>query len=209
MADQQDSSARARPAPPAAPPFRGPAARSPLPSAGAPMARKAPPPFVGSRPATSQLRPAADTPAEAPVSAAATPPPNDLPSGPSGDVVQTVVNLPWLDTSVGETAPPTDVLPFPPFEHAATDDAAPEESAQALAGIPYFDVDGDQHVAGEQPASRASGKMHRVEFDVATVLERVASRVRSGELVVPNVDPFAGEGAALAAVLAALLRHRS
>jgi len=121
---------------------------------------------------------------------------------------QPSAELPWLDTSAGELPATAQPLPFPPFDTGAGEAAGPEETAQALAGLPYFDGDGDQHSGREPAAARGSGKMHRVEFDVADVLERIASRIRDGDLAVTNVDPVAGEGAALAAVLAALLRQR-
>ncbi|HEX2717776.1 MAG TPA: hypothetical protein VHM67_08830 [Gemmatimonadaceae bacterium] len=89
------------------------------------------------------------------------------------------------------------------------EDSAPEEAAQALSGLPYIDNTGASHEPDEAvPASRLSGKMHRVEHDVPGILEGVAARIRSGALNVPNVDPFAGDAAVLAAVLAAMLRHR-
>ena len=117
------------------------------------------------------------------------------------------VELPWLDTS-NATAPSAEAIPFPPFDRTPSEAAEPEEAAQALAGLPYFDGDGGAHKDGEPPTLRASGRMHRIESDPASVLERIAARVRTGELSVPSVDPLDGEAATLAAVLTALLRHR-
>ena len=88
------------------------------------------------------------------------------------------------------------------------EDAAPEEAAQALAGLPYFDEAGGAHSAEEPETERkrTSGKVHRVEQDPAAVLESLALRVRSGGLAVSGLDAGASEAATLAAVLAALLR---
>jgi hypothetical protein len=88
------------------------------------------------------------------------------------------------------------------------EDAAPDEAAQALAGLPYFDDHGGEHTA-EEPATerkRTSGKVHRVEHDPAAVLESIALRVRSGGIQVQGLDANASDAAVLAAVLAALLR---
>lgn len=117
-------------------------------------------------------------------------------------------DLPWLDTSTAQPPAAVESIPFPPFDTTSSEPAAPEEAAQALAGLPYFDGDGDKHEEGSPPSLRASGRMHRVESDPAGALERIAARVRSGELSVPNLDPLDGDAATLAAVLSALLRRR-
>lgn len=215
MADEQDSPKRARPAPPAIPPFRGTPGVPPRPSmapSGTGALRRAPAPFVGTRTAAGQAAPApndaavAELPsveAIAPAAPHARAPEAATPDG--VDIPSTPNDLPWLDTSASDVPPPSEALPFPPYAQSSKE-AVLEETKHALEGLPYFDVDGDVHEKGDPV--RASGTMHRVEFDIAGILDRIASRVRSGDLVVPDVDPLAGEGAALAAVLAALLRHR-
>jgi hypothetical protein len=50
--------------------------------------------------------------------------------------------------------------------------------------------------------------MHRIEHDVPGMIEGIAARIRSGALLVPNIDPLASDAAVLAAVLAAMLRER-
>jgi hypothetical protein len=218
MADEHEGPRRAKPALPAMPPFRGPLgvpARSSQNNGATPDSRKAPPPFLGTRPAGGQTRATTDASLET-ASAPMTVESPMMEIAPPSESTSSATDLPWLDTSTDADTPPAreviaaspEAIPFPPYEHAVPDDAAPAETAQALAGLPYFDGDGDQHERGDQTPIRASGKMHRIEFDLASVLERIADRVRTGSLVVPDVDPLAGEGAALAAVLAALLRHR-
>ena len=253
MADEHESSRRARPAMPALPPFRGPAgapARAPLAPVQSPDTRKAPPPFLGARPANG-ARPAPNGEEESP---RATPPaiqsdalpfftldgpagstPRDTAPGGNGRVqpqeakhaspetpapasadgrISSSAVLPWLDTSgvapaAVESSTASAAIPFPPFDSTPSEPAAPEEAAQALAGLPYFDGDGDEHEDGSPPSLRASGRMHRIEADPASVLDRVAARIRNGELRVPDVDPMDGDAATLAAVLASLLRRRS
>jgi len=121
--------------------------------------------------------------------------------------------MPWLfaDPATADRRP----TPVAPLAGIATslvpnsDAAAPEEAAQALSGLPFIDESGAEHEAQvHPPVLRPSGKVHRVGFDVATVLESIASRIRAGALDVPDVDPAAGDAAALATVLAALLRQR-
>ena len=230
---------------PALPPFKGPAgapARAPLPPVLTSDTRKAPPPFVGARPANgSRPAPNAHEESAPAVHAGALPAlTNDVTvpaterdvdlhgrdherravreamdaPAPAEPGTVGAVDLPWLDTSGAQSsdaAPSTatDAIPFPPFDSTPSEPAAPEEAAQALAGLPYFDGDGDKHEDGGLPSLRASGRMHRIEADPASVLERLAARIRSGELRVPDVDPIDGDPAALAAVLAALLRRRS
>jgi hypothetical protein len=142
----------------------------------------------------------------------------EAPSAPTSASAEIAIpatsDLPWLDTSAVDapanaSTSATEAIPFPPFDTTPSEPAAPEEAAQALAGLPYFDGDGDKHEDGSPPSMRASGRMHRIEGDPASVLERVAARVRNGELPVPDVDPLDGEAAILASVLAALLRRRS
>jgi len=236
MADEQDNPKRPRPASSAIPPFRGGAQRAPSSLGGGksapPFVGSRP---ASSPPRSPNDAAAAESGAAAPVRPASRPAP--VPADPDrsrlqpeswgtyqppaqsrsardahpaapAEPQQPSAELPWLDTSAGELPATAQPLPFPPFDAGAGEAAGPEETAQALAGLPYFDGDGDQHSGREPAPARGSGKMHRVEFDVADVLERIASRIRDGDLSVPNVDPVAGEGAALAAVLAALLRQR-
>ncbi|HWE42738.1 MAG TPA: hypothetical protein VG432_09540 [Gemmatimonadaceae bacterium] len=121
--------------------------------------------------------------------------------------------MPWLfaDPGTADRRPTPGVpLPIVPNAIAPGDDAEPAEAAQALSGLPFFDGSGAEHTPDAQPLlPRLSGKMHRIDFDVAGVLESVAARVRAGEIDVGTVDPGAGEAAALASVLAALLRQRA
>jgi hypothetical protein len=236
MADDQGSPKRPLPGAPAIPPFRRPGGQSHAPSPLGESRRSAPP-FIGARPATSPPRSpnvtvageSAAAPPARPASRPSTaspdasrlhlepeawgayqppaPPPSSAGARPEkrAELEQPSAELPWLDVSAEQVT--ANANSFPPFDAGAGEDARPEETAQALAGLPYFDGDGDQHT-GREPTLRSSGKMHRVEFDLADVLERVAARIRDGGLAVPHVDPLAGEGAAIAAVLAALLRQR-
>ena len=237
MADEQDNPKRPRPASPAIPPFRGGAQRAPSSLGGGksapPFVGSRPansPPRSPNDPAAAESGTASPArPASRPAPVPADPdhrsrlqpetwgtyqPPaqsrtvRDAHPAPPVESQQPSAELPWLDTSAGEPPATAHPLPFPPFDAGPGEAAGPEETAQALAGLPYFDGDGDQHSGREPVAARGSGKMHRVEFDVADILERIASRIRDGDLAVTNVDPVAGEGAALAAVLAALLRQR-
>ena len=237
MADEQDSPKRPLPAAPAIPPFRRPGVQPHAPSPLGETRRSAPP-FVGARPAASPprvpndsaardsaalpARPASPPPAapldgerlhlEPEAWGAYQPPVQARPaasalSEPPAESQPPSAELPWLDVSAEQVPGNAPTLPFPPFDAGTGEEARPEETAQALAGLPYFDGEGDRHT-GHEPAPRSSGKMHRVEFDLADVMERIARRIRDGGLAVPNVDPLAGEEAALAAVLAAMLRQR-
>lgn len=121
--------------------------------------------------------------------------------------------MPWLfadPQSADVPHPHPEPLPGIVGSHIpAGDDAAPEEAAQALSGIPYIDQTGEEHQAEAVAAMpRLSGKMHRIDFDVAGILEGIAARVRAGDIDVGHVDAGAGEAAALASVLAALLHQR-
>ena len=238
MADEQDSPKRPLPGAPAIPPFRRPGVQPHAPSPLGETRKSAPPfvgvrpaaspprlPNDSAARESAAALPARPTsrPTAAPVDSerlhlepeawgAYQPPAQSRPAvrpqpEAPGESQQPSPELPWLDVSAAQVPGNAQSLPFPPFDAGAGEDARPEETAQALAGLPYFDGEGDRHT-GHEPAPRSSGRMHRVEFDLADVLERVARRIRDGGLAVPNVDPLAGEGAALAAVLAAMLRHR-
>lgn len=132
---------------------------------------------------------------------------------PRAEAIAATEAMPWLfaDPATADRRP-TPVAPLAGIASSMMptgDVAAPEEAAQALSGLPFIDESGAQHEAQlHPPVLRPSGKVHRVDFDVAAVLESVAARVRAGALDVRDVDPAAGEAAALATVLAALLRQR-
>ncbi|NUQ91924.1 MAG: hypothetical protein HOQ26_03305 [Gemmatimonadaceae bacterium] len=100
-----------------------------------------------------------------------------------------------------------DHSPVPAAAVVPGEDAAPEEAASALAGLPYFDDTGSEHTADAPSApARTSGKVHRVGFDPAGVLESIAGRIRSGALALGDIDPQGSDEATLASILAALLR---
>jgi hypothetical protein len=145
-------------------------------------------------------------------------PESGSPEGPSpelsrSEAVAATEAMPWLfaDPATADRRP-TPGVPLSVITNAiaAGDEAAPEEAAQALSGLPYFDQSGEAHKPEPEPhLPRLSGRMHRVEFDAAGVLESIAARVRSGDIDVGPLDPTAGDAAALATVLAALLRQRA
>lgn len=225
MADEKDSAPRARPFTPPLPPFRGPA------SGGRPPVSPLTPPeakrgalFVGTRsPSKVAVEPQAEPidiaqlVGEAAVPETAAPATVEAMSGelesPRAEAIAATEAMPWLfaDPATADRRP-TPVAPLAGIASSLMphgEVAAPEEAAQALSGLPFIDESGAQHEAQlHPPVLRPSGKVHRVDFDVATVLESVAARVRAGALDVRDVDPAAGEAAALATVLAALLRQR-
>lgn len=219
MADQSDNAQRPRPFVPPVRPFGGPTAPArptltPLtPASGA----RPPAPFVARRPAKPLEEPSATTysaPPEAPA-----PPPSPaagLPllvdESPAPAAVATAPTLapaaaPRDDAHLYGHDPFATAAPAAPRAEVPGEDAAPEEAATALAGLPYFDDTGSAHAAeeGAVPA-RTSGKVHRVGFDPAQVLESIALRIRSGALQLPELDPQSTDEATLASVLAALLR---
>jgi len=228
MADEKDSAPRARPFTPPLPPFRGTAAaaRPPINPLTPPESRRGSL-FIGTRtPSKSaatqpdvvdiaQLAPEPvaehDTPAP-PVEALGTADEGSAEPGRSEAVAATEA-MPWLfaDPATADRRP-TPGVPLPVITNAisAGDEAAPEEAAQALSGLPYFDQSGEPHKPEpESHLPRLSGRMHRIEFDAAGVLESIAARVRAGDIDVGPLDPTAGEAAALASVLAALLRKQA
>lgn len=230
MADEKDSAPRARPFTPPLPPFRGPAtaARPPVNPLTPPESRRASL-FIGTRTPSKSAEPQPDAieiaqlAPEPEVSTYAPPAPTAETLGsreqPAGgeparsEAVAATEAMPWLfaDPSTADRRPTPGVpLSVIPNSIVAGDDAEPAEAAQALSGLPFFDESGAEHKPDTQPQlPRLSGKMHRIDFDVAGVLESVAVRVRAGEIDVGTVDPGAGEAAALASVLAALLRQRA
>lgn len=230
MADEKDSAPRARPFTPPLPPFRGPAtaARPPVTPLTPPESRRGSL-FIGTRTPSKSAEPQPDAidiaqlAPEQDAAGNAAPAPADEALGsreqPAGadparsEAVAATEAMPWLfaDPSTADRRP-TPGVPLAVVSNSivAGDDAEPAEAAQALSGLPFFDESGAEHRPEEQPPlPRLSGKMHRIDFDVAGVLESVAARVRAGEIDVGTVDPGAGEAAALASVLAALLRQRA
>lgn len=229
MADEKDSAPRARPFTPPLPPFRGPA------TAARPANIPLTPPesrrgslFIGTRTPSKSAEPQVDAVdiaqlAPEPIAAAPAPAPaaealgsaeeTRQPDGTRSEAVAATEAMPWLfaDPRTADRAH-TPGAPIPVITNAvgSGEDAAPEEAAQALSGLPFFDQSGEEHRAEAQPrVPRLSGKMHRIDFDVAAVLESVAARVRTGDIDVGTIDPAAGDAAALASVLAALLRQRA
>lgn len=196
MPDQHDSAQRPRPFAPPAPPFRGPAtAARPAFAPLTPDAAKPPAPFIARRSAkvaeaSEPMAPAAGAPH--PVAA--------VPASPTDGEAHLYGNDPFAGAHQALSHPS-------PSRAVPGEDAAPAEAAQALAGLTYFDEAGSQHVAPEVEApKRNSGKVHRIEFDPAGVLEAVATRVRAGTLSPLGLDSRASDAAVVAAVLAALLR---
>lgn len=229
MADEKDIAPRARPFTPPLPPFRGPA------TTARPAINPLTPPenrrgalFIGTRTSSKSAEPQPDAVdiaqlAPEPIAPAPVPAPGAEASGRAeearqpdsfrSEAVAATAAMPWLfaDPRTADRAH-TPGAPIPVITNAIGpgEDAAPEEAAQALSGLPFFDHSGAEHTSEAQPrVPRLSGKMHRIDFDVAAVLESVAARVRTGEIDVGTIDPSAGDAAALASVLAALLRQRA
>ncbi len=233
MADQHDHPPKPTRAAP--PPFVGPpraGALAPTPRLDRPTLPPFSPPFVKRpspvvRQVAEQTDPVANTPtatAPAEVSAPAwlDSAPNETPaSAPSSDVGITWVNpdepavvppaqaatgIEWLDTPAPEASAPTAARartdeeedPFgwdPAEERAGALDTAPTSgSLDALKELEPWAL------PGAEPAASSSD-------DVASALERIAARVRSGELFVPTALSASSEEAVLAAVLAALLQR--
>lgn len=125
----------------------------------------------------------------------------DEPTGPAP--TQAATGIAWLDSPEPQPAPPTpgdaDDDPFgwdPAAERAAALDAPRTPSSlDALKELEPWAMPGaDATTTGE---------------DVAAALERIAARIRSGDLLVPGAAATASDGALLAAVLAALLQQAS
>ena len=222
MPDQHDSAQRPRPFVPPVRPFRGPAtatrpASTPLTPLTPPNGGRSGAPFVARRPAKTELEGPMPSQSAAPaVEAAVVPDPTVIvPQSPA--VLETE---PVTRTATGgadahlyghdpfSAGPATRVAAaVDPTESAPQNSTAREDAATALAGLPFFDDNGGEHEAGAETARvHTSGKLHRVEFDPAVVLETIAGRIRSGALRLPDLDPRDSEEATLAAILAALLR---
>lgn len=120
---------------------------------------------------------------------------------------QAATGIEWLDSPVPETAASTarsqpsaedvdDVFGWDPAEErAGALDATP--AAATLEALKELEP---WALPGVEPSASTSE-------DVATALERVAARIRSGDLLVPGASPLATDEAALAAALAALLQR--
>ena len=118
---------------------------------------------------------------------------------------QEPTGIEWLDSPAPGTATPApaattedvdDVFGWDPAEDrpGALDTAPVSESLEALKELEPWAMPG--------AASSASGAE-----DVADALQRIAARVRSGDLFVPGATLAASDEAVLAAVLAALLQR--
>ena len=225
MADQHDSAQRPRPFAPPVPPFRGPAtaARPALNPLSPPNGSRPPAPFVARRAAKVEEEPDSGpavppaiaaipavamneapaveprTPPAVPTVPAAAPPPAPQP----GADAHLYGHDPFRVPTPVHAQARVEALPTP----ATAPDADSEDAATALAGLPYFDDNGSEHRPDAQGAPpQVSGKVHRVEFDPAAVLESIAVRIRSGLLALPDLNPLASDEATLAAILSALLR---
>ena len=232
MSDERDSAPRTRPFTPPLPPFRGPstAARAPLNPLTPPETKRgalfigtrAPSKAVAAEPElldvallapenheTTSIEPAPTTALEEPqVPAAAEP------EDARAQAIAATEAMPWLfadpRTAEAKHTPPVPLAGIVSSRMPEGDIAAPEEAAQALSGLPYIDQTGEEHQPEPAPVmARPSGRMHRIDFDVASVLERIADHVRGGAIEVGPLDPTVGDAAVLASVLAALLKQRA
>ena len=120
---------------------------------------------------------------------------------------QAATGIEWLDSPATESPSSTttsqpsaedvdDVFGWDPAEErgGALDAAPAAETLEALKELEPWAL------PGAEPAASTSD-------DVADALERVAARIRSGELFVPGTSTAATDEAALASVLAALLQR--
>jgi hypothetical protein len=119
---------------------------------------------------------------------------------------QPATGIEWLDSPApeppasqapsGPVADVDDVFGWDPAEEraGALDTPPTSESLDALKELEPWAL------PGAEPAASTSD-------DVATALERVASRIRSGDLFIPGSLTAASDEAVLAAVLAALLQR--
>ena len=225
MADQYDHPPK--PARVAPPPFVGPSrggALAPKTRSDRPTLPPFSPPFVKRpSPAVREVRevreepqPPDASPSAAPAWLDATPNESDAappmaevgvawvnPDEPSVSApTQPPTGIEWLDSPVAEPAAPVrdedvdDVFGWDPAEErpGALDTAPVSESLEALKELEPWAMPG-----AAPPASSAE--------EIASALERIAARVRSGDLFVPGGMAAASEEAVLAAVLAALLQR--
>jgi hypothetical protein len=139
--------------------------------------------------------------------------PIDEPDAARAEAIAATEAMPWLFADPGASQPvggPPEAADSIDAVVVPGEEAAPDEAAHALSGLPYFDQSGAPHRAEEIPdAKRSSGKVHRIDFDVASVFESIAARLRSGEIDASDVDAAGGEAAVVATVLATLLRQRA
>ena len=195
---------------PTLPPFSPPFARRPTPVAREaaqspePRARVAAPAAAPEKSVPPWLD---DTPNE-PAPAAQDPEVGIAWVNPDAPVVaappQPVTGIEWLDAPAPEAGASTPIGPTddddvfgwdPAEERAGALDTAP--SAESLDALKELEPWASP---GAEPAASTSD-------DVASALERLAARVRSGDLFVPGALAAASEEAVLAAVLAALLQR--
>ena len=125
----------------------------------------------------------------------------DRPGGPAPS--QAATGIAWLDSPEPQPAPSTttpheeadDPFGWDPAEERgpALDAARTPRSLEALKELEPWAVPG-----AEEPTTGE---------DVAAALERIAARIRSGDLLVPGATGTASDEALLAAVLAALLQR--
>lgn len=117
---------------------------------------------------------------------------------------QAATGIEWLDSPTPEASAPTaanadeedDPFGWDPAEErsGALDTAPTPSSLDTLKELEPWAL------PGAEPAASSAD-------DVASALERIAARVRSGELFVPSALTASSEEAVLAAVLAALLQR--
>ena len=230
MADHHDSSKPARQAPP---PFIGPprgGALTPRARADRPTLPPFSPPFVKRpSPAVPVSRAGAATPVvSAPIRETSAPawldsaPPNDPartipevepavewinPDQPSGDAPpQPPTGIEWLDSPSAESAGPI-ATPKPVADDA--DDVFGWDPAEERAGAFGSPSSGETLDALKElePWAMPGSEPSSASDDVAAAIERIAARIRSGDLYVPGAPPGASDEAMLAAVLAALLQR--
>jgi hypothetical protein len=232
MSDERDSAPRTRPFTPPLPPFRGPstAARAPLNPLTPPETKRgalfigtrAPSKAVAAEPELLDVALLAPEHHESSVIQAASTTSLDEPQRPAtveaedsrAEAIAATEAMPWLfadpRTADAKHTPPLPLAGIVSSHMPEGDVAAPEEAAQALSGLPYIDQTGEEHQPDPAPVvSRPSGRMHRIDFDVASVLDRIADQVRGGAIDVGPLDATIGDAAVLASVLAALLKQRA
>ena len=231
MADQHDHS----PKPPrAAPPFIGPVRagglapqqridRPTLPPFSPPFAKRPSPAPREAAPA-SDTRSSAATTSAAPAERSVPSWLDDTPNEPAPAVQDSGVGITWVNPDEPVVAAPAqpatgiEWLDAPAPEGVASAPAAPsevddifgwdpaEERAGALDAAPSAEsLDALKEL--EPWASPGAEPPASTPDDVASALERVAARVRSGDLFVPSALAATSEEAVLAAVLAALLQR--
>lgn len=232
MADQHDHSQKPTRAAP--PPFIGPpraGALAPKTRVDRPTLPPFSPPFV-KRP-TPVVREASEARAPA-ANTAPSPPPADLaPAWLDAPPNEPVAPSPAAEVGVAWVNPDEPAVVAPPQPATGIewlDSPAPDTAASATPGER---AEEDDDPFGWDPAEERIGALDTAPTpgsleslkelepwalpgsepsasspdDVANALERVAGRVRSGELFVPSASTAASEEAVLAAVLAALLQR--